>query len=90
MVPVTGALEFKITRGRSAMMPPIMLLQQVYYMIATMEILPTDKFTIAVNDEHTYDYFFRKPPISLKANIYVMLVDLDIGKVIKEEKLSEY
>ncbi len=29
------------------------------------EILPTDKFTIVVNNEKSYSLFFRKSPISL-------------------------
>lgn len=69
---------------------PFMFYQQVYGMIATMELLPTDKFTIVINSERAYDFFFKRPPLSLRANVYVMLVDLEDGKVIKEEKLCEY
>ncbi len=82
-------IEFKMSRGRSAMMP-YPLLQRAYYMIATMPLERTDKFTIAVNDEQSYDFFFKRPPLSLRANVYVMLVDLEEGKVLKEEKLCEY
>ena len=82
-------LEFKIVRGRSTTMP-FPLLQQVYYIIATMPLQPTDKFTIAVNDEQAFDLFFRRPPHSLRANVFIMLVDLEEGRVVKEEKLCEY
>lgn len=82
-------IEFKMSRGRSAMMP-YPLLQRAYYMIATMPLERTDKFTIAVNDEQSYDFFFKRPPLSLRANVYVMLIDLEEGKVVKEEKLCEY
>lgn len=81
--------EFKMIRGRSASMP-LILLQQVFYMLATMPLEPTDKFTIVVNEERAFDFFFRRPPITLRANVYVMLVDLEEGKVVKEEKLCEY
>ncbi len=81
--------EFKMSTGRSAMMP-FPLLQRAYYMIATMPLERTDKFTIAVNDEQAFDLFFKKPPLSIRANVYVMLVDLEGGKVVKEEKLCEY
>lgn len=58
--------------------------------ISTVELYPTDKYTIAVNNEKAYHYFFRRPPISLRVNLYVMLIDIDKGEVIKEEMLCEY
>lgn len=82
-------IEFKMIRGRSAMRP-FPLLQQAYYMIATMPLERTDKFTIAVNDDQAFDFFFKRPPLNLRANVYVMLIDLEEGKVVKEEKLCEY
>lgn len=62
----------------------------LFAQIAMMEILPTDKFTIALNDEKLYQRILRRPPISLRANLYLMLVDLDVGKIIREEKLSDF
>lgn len=58
--------------------------------LATMPLEPTDKFTIAVNDERSYNFFFRRPPLNLRANVYVMLIDSEEGRVVKEEKLCEY
>ncbi|MBU3159873.1 hypothetical protein KPL37_08925 [Clostridium frigoris] len=69
---------------------PLMHFQNVYAMIAMTELSTIDKFTIVVNDIKSFDYFFRRPPLSLRANIYVMLIDLDKGQVIKEEKLCNY
>lgn len=54
------------------------------------ELLPTDKFTLAVNDERIYQQILERPPKSLRANLYVMLVDLEIGKIITEEKVSDF
>lgn len=61
-----------------------------YGKIATMDLQPTDKFTIVVNDSRDYRKIINNPPLSIKANIYVMLIDLDMGKVIKEEMICEY
>lgn len=67
-----------------------LLPQQVYGMIATVELNPRDKFTLVVNNEGAYDIFFRKPPRSLRVNFYIMLVDIERGIVVKEEKLCNY
>lgn len=48
------------------------------------------QFTIAVNDESMYEQVLRWPPKSLRANLYVMLVDLDAGKIVKEEKIADF
>lgn len=62
----------------------------IYGKVAMTEINPTDKFTIVVNDSKVYDSFFIRLPLSLRANLYVMLVDLEKGEVIKEEMLCKY
>jgi transcriptional regulator with XRE-family HTH domain len=62
----------------------------IYGRLASMEIKPTDKITIALNSYKSYDHLFRRPPSSLRANLYVMLIDLDKGKILKEEKLCSY
>lgn len=62
----------------------------MYGRIATFELKETDKFSIVVNDKRAYDMFFKRVPISLRANIYVMLIDLEWGKISKEEMLSKY
>jgi hypothetical protein len=40
--------------------------------------------------EKLYKHFVANPPYSLRVNLYVMLVDLDKGEIIKEEQLCEY
>lgn len=62
----------------------------VYGRIAAIKIYPDDKFTIVVNNEEVFHYFLNRPPLSLRANLYVMLIDLDEGKIIKEEQLCKY
>jgi transcriptional regulator with XRE-family HTH domain len=62
----------------------------LYGRIATFELKETDKFTIVVNDKKAYEMFFKRAPISLRANIYIMLIDLEWGKILKEEMLSKY
>jgi hypothetical protein len=32
----------------------------------------------------------ERPPVNLRANLYVMLIDLESRRIIKEEKISEY
>jgi len=51
---------------------------------------PRDNFTLVVNIEDEYHMFFRRPPRSLRANFYIMLVDIERGIVVKEEKLCSY
>ena len=62
----------------------------IYGRIATTELFPTDKFTIVLNNEDAYNMFFRRPPLSLRTNLYIMLVDIERGIVLKEEKLCSY
>lgn len=62
----------------------------VYGQIALMELAPTDKFTIAVNTQANFNQFLKRPPKALRANLYVMLVDLEKGKIVSEEKLCDY
>lgn len=47
------------------------------------EISETDKFTIVVNDEEVFNRI-------IKANLYVMLIDLAWGKILKEEMLCKF
>lgn len=69
---------------------PFLRYNEIYGMIAMTELNPTDKFTVAVNTEKAYDYLLKRPPLSLRANLYVMLIDLDNGKILKEEMLCKY
>lgn len=62
----------------------------IYGRIATTEISQYDKYTIVVNNENLYSSFFRRLPVSLKVNLYVMLIDLEKGEVVKEEQLCKY
>nr|WP_144925163.1 hypothetical protein [Paenibacillus bovis] len=62
----------------------------LYGRIATFELFETDKFTIVVNDEKAFNMIMKRPPLSLRANIYVMLIDLEWGKILKEEILGKF
>jgi hypothetical protein len=62
----------------------------LYGRISMYEILDTDKFTIVVNDEEVFNRIKRRPPLSLWANLYIMLIDLEWGKILKEEQLCKY
>lgn len=62
----------------------------VYGSIAMYELHETEKITIVVNDEKDFNIIMRKPPLSLRANLYVMLIDLEWGKILKEEMLCKY
>ena len=65
-------------------------LSATYGSISRMELLPSDKIVIVVNSESTYNKFLRNPPMSLKSNLFIMFIDLDQKKIIKEEKLCDY
>lgn len=81
--------EFKASRGRSIGLP-IHIIHNFYGMLLTFELKSTDKFTFVTSDENVFKYMLRKPPVNLKVNLFVMLVDLLNRKVVQEEKLCEY
>ncbi|MBW8351714.1 helix-turn-helix domain-containing protein [Bacillus sp. IITD106] len=62
----------------------------LYGRITTFDLNETDKLTIVVNDERVFNMIRKRPPLSLRANLYVMLIDLEWGKIVKEEKLCGY
>lgn len=62
----------------------------LYGRIAMQELLETDKLTIVVNDEKDFNMIMKRPPLSLRVNLYVMLIDLEWGKILKEEMLCKY
>ncbi|MFZ3577530.1 hypothetical protein [Virgibacillus sp. DJP39] len=70
--------------------PSFMHSIHLYGRIAMFELLENDKYTIVVNDEKDFEMIMKRPPLSLRANLYVMLIDLEWGKVIKEELLCRY
>ena len=69
---------------------PIMYFRHVYGLIAMTECLPTDKFPIVVNSKKAYNYLIANPPLSLRVNLYVMLIDLEQGEIIKEDIVCSY
>lgn len=79
-------LEFKVSlsnqRGPAT--------YHTYGLATSIDLEPTDKFTIVVNSENYYKQFIGAPPKNLRANLYVMLIDLEEGRIIKEEKICEY
>jgi hypothetical protein len=62
----------------------------VYGRIACIELTADIKISIAVGSTSEFDLLVNKPPRSIKANIYVMLVDLNDGRIINEEKLCQF
>lgn len=81
-------LEFKGSENNTR--PVSSLIPNIYGQIAMMKFAPTDKFTIAVNNQQFFEQLLKNPPGSLRVNLYVMQVDLKAGKIIKEEKLCGY
>lgn len=80
--------EFRAIRNNR--IPPIPMIHNFYGRLLTFELTVTDKFTLVVNDERTFNFMLERPPVNLRANLYVMLVDLENRRIIKEEKISEY
>lgn len=81
-------LEIKAFRSRTMM--PINVINNFYGMLVKFELNPTDKFTFVTIDERTFNYMLENPPLNLRANLYIMLVDLENKTVVREEKISEY
>ena len=62
----------------------------IYGEIACIELTPDTKITVAVASKNEFELLFTNPPKSLRANLYVMLIDLGSGKITKEEMLCQY
>jgi transcriptional regulator with XRE-family HTH domain len=62
----------------------------LYGRISMYELLETDKFTIVLNSEELFNRIMKRPPLSLRANLFVMLIDLENGRILKEEILCRY
>ncbi|MBX4261270.1 hypothetical protein KTC96_06725 [Clostridium estertheticum] len=62
----------------------------IYGQIACIDLTPDTKISVAVGSENEFDLFFSKPPKSLRANLYIMLIDLNNGNISKEKKLCQY
>ena len=65
-------------------------LYNVYGQIASTELSSDTKVSVVVGSKNEFDLLVSNPPKSLKANLYVMLIDLGSGKIVKEEKLCQY
>ncbi|RIE01754.1 hypothetical protein D3H35_13200 [Cohnella faecalis] len=65
-------------------------LYRLYGTIATLEMSPSVKFTIAVESLEAYNYIKDFPPVSLRANLFVMLVDFQKKAIVNEERLCRY
>ena len=66
------------------------MINQFYGMLLTFELNSTDKFTLVIDDKEAFDSILKRPPVNLRANLYVMLVDLESRTVIKEEQICKY
>lgn len=65
-------------------------LNNAYGEISCMELAADIKVSIAVGNKSEFDLFINNPPKSLRANLYVMLIDLTQNKIINEKKLCQY
>ncbi|MGO1369914.1 MAG: hypothetical protein ACTHVE_10000 [Senegalia sp. (in: firmicutes)] len=69
---------------------PLLQVYQLYGRLSTIEFDTKEKVIIAVNSQKYYNYFKKNIPISLKINLYIMLIDIENHEVIKEEKIANY
>lgn len=67
-----------------------MNLISLYGKIAMIELETTDKLSIVVNSPKEYENIIQNPPKSLRGNLFVMLIDLDERKIVKEEMICKY
>lgn len=68
----------------------IRTLVNAYGQISLIEFEEDVKASIAVGSESEFSMFTNNPPKSLRANLYVMLIDVESGVIIKEEQLCQY
>lgn len=59
----------------------------LYGIIALTELSKDIKYTIVVDSDEAFERFKSNAPKTLKANIYIMLVDLKQHQIVKEEPL---
>lgn len=84
-------LEFRLNISGSSHRPmPLGLMLSLYGRVALTKLSRTDKFTIVVDNESDLATLMQNQPLNLRANLYVMLVDLESRKIVREEKISEY
>ena len=86
----TWFLEFRPNLSGNNRPIPISILLNLYGRVAITELTYTDKFTIVVNSESDFATLMNNQPINLRANLFVMLVDLESRRIIREEKICEY
>lgn len=63
---------------------------EIYGAIATLDLLFDTKFTIAVDSISAYETILSNPPKSLRANVFIMLVNFKEQKIVKEERICQY
>lgn len=81
--------EYIINNNQNSGMPPSSI-YQYYGRILTFKLSPRDKFTIVTNSEILYKQIAKKPPVNLRANLFVMLVNLESNEVVIETQICEY
>ena len=74
--------EFKAFRNNTPLIP-ISLIYNFYGRLLTLDLEPTDKFTLVINNEKLFEHIDRKPIINLRENLYTLLVDLENKTVVK-------
>ena len=82
-------LEFRPTLNEKRTFFPMNFIR-LYGQIAMIELKTTDKFSIVVNSTKEYENIIQNPPKSLRANLFVMLIDLDERRIVKEEMICGY
>lgn len=63
-------------------------LAPIYGQLAMRQYQETDKVILVVNNSNFYQAILDNPPVAIRANIYVMMIDLSKGAIVKEEPLA--
>lgn len=82
-------LEFKATAEEN-FFPSQSFIYAIYGRLATKAFMPEEKYTIVVDNIDLFNQLIDTPPVSIKANISVMLLDIGKNEVIEEKMLAEF
>lgn len=63
-------------------------LAPIYGQLAMRQYQETDKVILVVNNSNFYQAILDNPPVAIRANNYVMMIDLSKGAIVKEEPLA--
>lgn len=64
------------------------ILIKTYGKLAVYNVNLINKFTLVINNQSAFDIFLKLPPLNLKMNISILLVDFENNSIVEERELN--